>query len=224
VVWADGANTDFNGGETSPVIAYAQQTKGPSLYAGHRIRGPKPRFGSAPGSKASYYAANGSETRAGGNMRILKSSVKEKGKNYIVTLKVKSLAGLQPDPSLGGTNAIWLTRWETQKGKRSTANQGHVFYAAMESDGGGAPTFYVGESTCGIASSHCKALGYPPGKAIKGTYTKKGTITLVVPLKDVGGDRRLFSVTGLTATQSSPGSSGAAVFNVIDSTAPYDVK
>ena len=224
IVWADGANTDFNGGETSPVIAYAQQTKGPSLYAGKTIKGAKPRFGSAAGSKASYYAADGSEIKAGGNMRILKSSVKEKGKNYIVTMKVKNLNSLSVDPSLGGTDAIWLTRWETQKGKRSTANQGHVFFAAMESDGGGAPSFYVGESVCGVASSHCKGLTYPPSKTIKGKYTKKGTIRLVVPVKLVGGDRKLFSITGLTATQTAPGSSGTAIFNVIDSTAPYNVK
>jgi hypothetical protein len=228
IVWADGANTDFNGGETSPVIGYAQQTKGPSLYAGHTIRAAKPRFGSASGSKASYYAAAGSETKAGGNMRILNSSVKEKGKNYIVTMKVKSLASLSPSPALGGTDAIWLTRWETRKGKPSTANQGHVFFAAMESDGGGKPSFYVGETACGVPPSnpeeHCKALTYGPGKTIKGRYTKKGTIRLVVPLKDVGGDRKLFSVTGVTATQSTPGSSGGTVFNVIDSTAPYDVR
>ncbi len=224
IVWADGANTNFTGGETSPVIAYAQQTKGPSLYAGRTIKGPKPRFGSAPGSKASYYAANGSETPAGGNLRLLRASVKEKGKNYIVTMKVKSLKSLSVDPSLGGPDVLWLTRWETQKGKRSTANQGHVFFAAMESDNGGTPTFYVGQTVCGIQSSHCKGLTYPPDKTIKGTYTKKGRIRLVVPLKAVGGDRKLFSVTSLTATQSSPGSTGATVFNVIDSTAPYDVK
>lgn len=225
VVWADGANSDFNAGETSPVIAYAQQTKGPGLYAGKTITAAQPRFGSAAGSKASYYAANGSETPAGGNLRILHSSVEEKGKNYIVTLKVKNLKSLSV--SAGGSNALWLTRWETLQGKRSTTNQGHIFYAAMESDGGAAPTFYVGETTCGVPPSnpqeHCKALGYPAGKTVKGKYTKKGTIRIVVPMKDVGGDRKLFSVTGLTATQNTPGSSGG-VFNVIDATAPYDLK
>jgi hypothetical protein len=224
IVWADGANTNFNGGETSPVIAYTQQTKGPSLYAGKTIRAAKPRFGSAAGSKASFYAANGSETKAGGNLRILKSSVKEKGKNYIVTMKVKNLKSLSVDPSLGGTDALWLTRWETRKGKPSTMNQGHIFFAAMESDGGGAPSFYVGESVCGVETSHCKGLTYPPGKTIKGKYTTKGTIRLVVPLKAVGGDRKLFSITALTATQTAPGSSGTSIFNVIDSTAPYDLR
>jgi hypothetical protein len=49
-------------------------------------------------------------------------------------------------------------------------------------------------------------------------------IRIVVPAKDVGGSHPLFSVTGVTATETTPGSTGNAVFNVIDSTAPYDVK
>jgi hypothetical protein len=228
IVWADGANTDFNAGETSPVIAYAQQTKGPSLYAGHKINGPARLWGSAPGSPASYYAGLGSETPAGGNMKIVSSSVLKSGSNYIVTMKVNGLSSLQPSPSLGGSNAIWLTRWEVPTAKPKVTDQGHVFYAAMESDLGGAPTFYDGESVCGVPPTnpeeHCKALAYPPGHTIKGSYTAKGTIRLVVPMKDVGGDQRLFSVTGLTATTIAPGSSGAALFNVIDSTAPYDVR
>ncbi len=43
-------------------------------------------------------------------------------------------------------------------------------------------------------------------------------------MADVGGAGSLYSVTGLTGTQAEPGSSGAAMFNVIDSTPPYDVK
>ncbi len=229
IVWADGANTDFNGGETSAVIAYTQQTGGPSLYAGKTVSGPKPLFGSAPGSPSSLYAANGSETAAGGNMRLLRSSVAESGTNYIVTMKVKNLHSLSVDPSLGGADATWMTRWETPKGKPTTANQGHVFFAAMESDAGGAPTFYEGQSVCGVPPNnpqeHCKVIAYPPGHTIKGSYSAKtGTIRLVVPMKLVGGDGKLFSVTGLTATQTAPGSSGGAVLNVIDSTAPFDLK
>ncbi len=67
-------------------------------------------------------------------------------------------------------------------------------------------------------------IAYPPGHTIKGSYSAKtGTIRLVVPMKLVGGDGKLFSVTGLTATQTAPGSSGGAVLNVIDSTAPFDL-
>jgi hypothetical protein len=228
IVYTDGANDDFNGGETSGIVDYVQQIGGPGLY-GTTITGTA-RSGSAPGSNAAYFAGNGSETPAapGSNMRILNSSVTRSGKNFIVTMKVGSLASLLPDPSLGGTDAIWLTRWELPNPHPTTASQGHIFYAAMESDAGGAPTFYDGDSICGIPpnnpAEHCKAITYPPGHTIKGSYTPSGTITLTVPMADVGGSGSLYSVTGLTATQNEPGSSGLALFNVIDSTPPYDLK
>jgi len=228
IVYTDGANDDFNGGETSGIVDYVQQIGGPGLY-GTTVTGTA-RSGSAPGSAAAYFAGNGSETPAapGSNMRILNSSVTRSGKNFIVTMKVGSLASLLPDPSLGGTDAIWLTRWELPNPHPTTASQGHIFYAAMESDAGGAPTFYDGDSVCGIPpnnpAEHCKAITYPPGHAINGSYTPAGTITLTVPMADVGGSGSLYSVTGLTATQNEPGSSGLALFNVIDSTSPYDLK
>jgi hypothetical protein len=67
-------------------------------------------------------------------------------------------------------------------------------------------------------------ITYPPAHTIKGSYTPDGTITLTVPAADVGGSGSLYSVTGVTATQSDAGSTGAAIFNVIDSTPPYNVK
>lgn len=223
VVWADGANGDFNGGETSAVIDFAQQIGGPGLYGG-TVSGTA-LSGSAPGSAAAYYAANGTETAAapGGNMRIVHSSVAKGPKYYTVTMQVGSLASLAPDPALGGTDLVWVTRWELPNPNPTTAVQGHVFYAAMESSAGDAPTFYDGESVCGVASTHCKLLAYPPAHTVSGSYTASGTITLKVPVGDVGGSASLYSVTGLTATQTQPSSTGAAIFNVIDSTPPYDV-
>jgi hypothetical protein len=100
----------------------------------------------------------------------------------------------------------------------------------MESDGGGAPTFFAGQSVCGVPPNnpqeHCKVIAYPPTHTIKGSYSAKtGVIRLVVPMKFIaGGDHPLFSITGVTATQTQPGSSGAATLNVIDSTAPYDLR
>jgi hypothetical protein len=223
VVWADGANDDFNGGETSPVIAYAQQVSGPGLYGGS-VSGAT-LSGSAPGSAAAYYAANGSETPApaGSNMRIVKSSV-TKGTTYdTVTMQVASLASLAPDPTLGGQDLIWMTRWEVPNPHPTTTSQGHVFYAAMESDGGGTPMFYDGDSTCGIASTHCKYLAYPATHAVTGSYTPDGKITIKVPVADLATGP-FYSVTGVTATQTFPSSTGDAIFNVIDSTPPYSVK
>jgi hypothetical protein len=228
IVYADGANSDFNGGETTALVDFVQQTGGPGLYGGN-ISG-TPLSNSAPGSPAAYYAAAGAETPAapGSNMRIVNSSVTRSGKNFVVTMKVGSLASLAPDPTLGGTDAIWLTRWELPNPHPTTASQGHIFYAAMESDTGGTPTFYDGESVCEVPptnpAEHCKVMGYPPAHTIKGSYTASGTITLTVPMADVGGSGSIYSVTGVTGTQNEPSSTGAAIFNVIDSTPPYDVK
>jgi hypothetical protein len=121
------------------------------------------------------------------------------------------------------TDLIWLTRWELPNPNPTTASQGHFFYAGMESDGGRPPVFYDGDSACGIASTHCKLLTYPPAHSVTGRYTPSGTITIKVPIADVGGSGSLHSVTGLTATQTQPSSSGTAIFNVIDSTPSYNV-
>jgi hypothetical protein len=162
---------------------------------------------------------------AGSNVRIITSSVTKGTTYYTVKMKMQSLASLAPDPSLGGSDLVWLTRWELPNPHPTTAVQGHVFFAAMESDGGGAPTFFDGESVCGVASTHCKFLNYPPAHTVSGSYTKGqgGTITIRVPVADVGGTGPLYSVTGVTATQNQPSSSGTAIFNVIDSTSPYNV-
>jgi hypothetical protein len=228
VVWADGANTDFTGGETSPIIDFAQQVRGPSLFGGS-VSAKSPAFGSAPGSPAAYYAANGAETKAPSksNMRILGSSLGEGRNTYTVTMKVASLSSLAPDPSLGGQDLIWLTRWELPNHSPTLKKQGHFFYAAMESDNGAKPSFFAGNSLCGVESQHCKFINYPSTHTVKGAYSKTGTITIKVPVADVGGKAahaKLYSVTGVTATQTEPSSSGKAVFNVIDSTAPYDVR
>jgi hypothetical protein len=224
VVWADGANTAFNGGETSAVIDYAQQVSGPGLY-GTNVSGPAPLSGSAPGSPASYFGANGAETPAppGSSVDIVRSSVSAGKSGYTVTMQVGSLLSLLPPPALGGTDLVWLTRWELPTSQPTTANQGHFYYAAMESDNGAPPTFYDGDAVCGVATTHCKFLTYPPGHAVKGSYSPSGTITITVPYSDVPGGS-LFSVTGVTATQTESSSTGAALFNVIDSTPPYNVK
>jgi len=53
-----------------------------------------------------------------------------------------------------------------------------------------------------------------------------GTITLTVPVADVGGNPKatLFSITGLSVTQSTSSSTGDTIFNPIDATGPFDFK
>jgi hypothetical protein len=69
-------------------------------------------------------------------------------------------------------------------------------------------------------------LTYPPAHTIQGSYTnsaKGGVITLTVPISEVGGNGNaaLYSLTGLTVTQSAAFSSNT-IFNQIDATAPFD--
>lgn len=229
VVWADAANTNQVGGTSSATIAFARQVSGPGLY-GRSITGPRPAYGAAAGSPDAFYSANGTETVATPNLRILRSAVSgpNRAGDYVVTMTVANLSSLAASPALGGPDAVWLTRWELPTSHPSVAVQGHVFFAAMESDAGGAPSFYAGQ-TGTISTTHAKYLTYPPGVAVTGHYTPgaPGTITIDVPAADVGNPSGsalpLFSVTGLTATQSLPAAAGQAVFNQIDATAPYDV-
>jgi len=230
VVWADSANTDFNS-ESSALIAFAHQTSGQGLYGGSVSR-PSPAYGSASGSPASYFAGNGSETAAlaNSNVDIVNSSLTEakNDQSYTVTMQVGNLSSLLADASLAGTDLEWLTRWELPTANPTSNNQGHIFYVAMESDNGGAPTFFDGEPVCGVSGgTHCKFLTYPSTHSPAGSYSpSSGKFTITVPISDVGGspDTELYSVTGVTGTQAAPSSSGTAMFNVIDSTAPYDVK
>ena len=133
-----------------------------------------------------------------------------------------SLASLSVSPQDGGTDASWFIRWVQVK--RHQAGNGHIYYAGMESDGGGAPRFFDGDVSCALATTHCKFITYPPQHTVTGSYTASGTITIKVPVGDVGGAGSLYSVTGLTATETDPSSTGTAIFNVIDSTPPYNVR
>jgi hypothetical protein len=122
---------------------------------------------------------------------------------------------------MNGTNAVWLVRWEVA----DPSGAGHTFFAGMESDAGQPPTFFDGE-TSSINTTHGKFLTYPPAHTIQGSYTpaSPGTITLTVPVSDVGGNARaaLRSITAFSVTQSAPSSSGNTIFNFIDGTRTFD--
>ncbi len=240
VTWADAANTNAQGSTSSAVIGFSRQVSGPGLYGG-MVAGTPPAYNCSSGSASAYYSALGSETKAPASLDLVQAPTASciaqpnaQG-NYVVTMRVSSLASLAVPSTLGGPNAVWLTRWElpTPMGQRSLTNQGHIFYAAMESKSGAAPTFYAGEtSTLQAASQSATQQGfmltYPPTHQVGGTYDKTtGTITITVPAKDVGNPAgaalQLYSVTGLTATQTQASSTGGAIFNQIDATAPYDL-
>jgi hypothetical protein len=173
------------------------------------------------------------------NMQIASSCITgpDAAGDYVVTMKVANLGSLSVPPTEGGPDAIWLTRWELPNPNPSVADQGHVFYVAMESDNGGPPSFYAGETQSiaavpGSSSGQGFFLTYPPEETITGSYTpgSPGTITIDVPAADVGNPSAslepLYSVTGLTATQAEPstlsGTLVANVFNLIDASNSYD--
>ncbi len=145
---------------------------------------------------------------------------KPDSQHYQITINVKDLTSLLVSPTLGGANAVWLVRWEVPDANGA----GHTHFAAMESDGGQAPTFFDGE-TASIDTTHGKFLTYPPAHTIQGTYTASspGVIKLTVPVADAGGSAvHLVSVTALTATQATSSSGGQTIFNQIDATSPFD--
>ncbi|HZR32735.1 MAG TPA: hypothetical protein VFA76_12885 [Terriglobales bacterium] len=226
VVWADAVNQNFNGGESSALIAFNRQIAGPSLYASvGQVTGPAAASGSGAGSPDAFYSADGLTIGASGNMTLKSASVsKPDATHYRFKIAVKDLSTMLVSPTLGGANAVWLVRWEVP----DPAGAGHTYFAAMESDAGQAPSFFDGE-TGSINTSHGKFLTYPPAHNIQGSFTASssgGVITLNVPIADVGnnGTATLFSITGVTATQTAPSSSGNAIFNQINATAPFDFK
>jgi hypothetical protein len=224
VVWAD-ANQNFVGGTSSALIAFNRQIAGPSLYASvGQVSGPAPASGSASGSQDAFYSANGTTTAASTNLVTQSASVSMPDpQHYRFRITVQNLGSLIVSPILGGTDAVWLVRWEVP----DLNGAGHTYFAAMESDGGAAPSFFDGE-TSSINTTHGKFLTYPPAHNIQGSYTASspGTVTLTVPITDVGGNSKatLYSVTALTVTQATSSSSGDTIFNQIDSTAPFDFK
>ena len=224
VTWSDAVNKNFNGGESTAVIAFSRQIAGPSLYTSvGNVSGGTAATGSASGSPDAVYSANGTTTGASGNLTIKSASVTmPDAQHYKFTINVGDLSTLLVSPTLGGTDALWLVRWEVP----DPSGAGHLYFAAMESDAGGAPTFYDGE-TSSINTTHGKFLTYPPAHSIQGSAIAGaggGTITLTVPVADVGGSAPIYSVTALTATQSTPGSTGDTIFNPIDSSGAFDFK
>src|SRR5207245_41918 len=76
---------------------------------------------------------------------------------------VNNLKSLSVPPRLGGTDAVWLVRWEVPAHR----GPGHTFFAAMESDGGQTPAFFDGHPSA-ISTTHGRVLAYPPRHRLRG--------------------------------------------------------
>jgi hypothetical protein len=222
VVWADAVNQD-GGGTSAAVIGFNRQYAGPSLYASvGQVNGTPPATGHAYGSPDAIYSANGESVGASANLTLKEAYVTmPDAQHYTFTMFVQSLSTLAVSPTLGGTDAVWLVRWEVP----DPNGAGHTYYAAMESDNGQAPTFFDGE-TATFGNGEGFFITYPPTHTVQGSYTNSGgggVIKLTVPVADVGGNANtvLYSLSGVAATQAAP-SSSSTIFNQIDATAPFD--
>jgi hypothetical protein len=181
------------------------------------------------------YSANGSRTRAGDNLDLTGASLANgSGNTLIATIRVKSLKSLVASSAEGGPDASWLLRW-TQVRPGTTGN-GDIYYAGMDNNAGAGgsskPTFFAGE-TAGIppanSAEHTKYLAYPQTHVLSSSQASydaaTGVITLRIPRSDVGNPANgtpLYSGTAFSATSSSPQSS-TTLFNLIDSTTPFDL-
>ena len=223
VVWADAVNQNASGGTSSAVIGFNRQYAGPSLYANiGQVSGTAPASGHAPASPDAIYSANSLSINASPNLILSGASVsRPDSQHYKFTINVQSLSTLSVSPTLGGTDAVWLVRWEVP----DPNGAGHTYFAAMESDNGQAPSFFDGETST-FGNGQGFFLTYPPAHTIQGSYkngVSGGVITLTVPIADVGGSSTatLYSLTGLSVTQSAASSTNP-VFNQIDASAPFD--
>lgn len=216
-----------NASNGPPVIA--TQIGGPSLVKG-TIRGP----GNGPGrpygsvhdrTGDAALPALGRVTPAAANKDLVGSSMSRDSNGLVLRMKVKSLADLSTAPTEGGTTGEWLTTFTTYD--PGHAGNGSIYYAGMESVGGGAPTFFVGRpDAASPAAGLAVTAVFDYSTLVKGSYTKDGTITIHIPFKDLNGHgpkTKLYSITSFTASSlASLQGNTSGIFDVLDSTPPYD--
>lgn len=234
VSYVDDTSADTADGENAGPEVISKQIGGPSLLASvGTISGPGPGPGlqstsvTDPTGDADF-SGGGTRTPASDNLDLTGASLKDgPGNTLTATINVKSLASLVPSPTDGGTDASWIIRWTDVT--PGVQGNGHIYYAGMDNNLGTAPTFFDGDTSCvpgpGNPADHCKYLTYPQTNSISGSYdATTGTITLHVPLADVGDPANgatLYSATAFTATSLTP-QSDTTLFNLVDSTKPFD--
>jgi len=143
-----------------------------------------------------------------------------------LTMRLKSLSSLQVTPTAGGTTGEWLTTFTTYD--PGHPGNGVIYYAGMQSVLGGAPTFFVGQPVAaGLPAGLQVTDAFSTATPVPGSYDPaSGVITIHIPFADLGthGPKtKLYSVTSFTATTSgSLAGNPDGIFNVTDSTTPYD--
>jgi hypothetical protein len=168
----------------------------------------------------SFYSANGSLTAAGTNLDLTGASLSRDATGLVATMKVKSLSSLTPNPLAGGTTGEWVMRFTTYD--PGQPGNGHIYYAAMQSILGQAPTFYAGQPT------RTKELtSFSSSTTVPGSYdARTGTITIHVPFSVIGNHSKVgtpfYSATAFTATAvGTIAGSPLSQMNEVDATAPF---
>ncbi|MBO0768269.1 MAG: hypothetical protein J2O48_06250 [Solirubrobacterales bacterium] len=242
VSYVDDTSQDTVAGSNAGPPVVSRQLSGPSLYADRgdlgSDGGPDQRVGSTgdPTGDAAY-SNNGSLTPASPNLDLTGASLQNvSGGDVLAKINVKSLSSLSPAANLGGPDASWILRWKVVS--PGQVGNGHVYYVGMDSNLGGGPKYFFGDTAAFPPVSpgvvHAKDMTFPqkipltqgdtntPGHA---NYDPaSGVVTFRVPRSDFGNlpDGTVFySATAFTSTQATP-QSAATLFNTIDSTPPID--
>ncbi len=239
VTYVDDTSADTANGENAGTMDVSRQISGPSLNSAT----PTVTQGLGPGvpidtvtdpTGDAFFSGAGAYTSAGDNLDLTGSSLVDgtSGSNYLVgTINVKSLASLAVSPTVGGPDASWILRW-TYVTPGQTGN-GHIYYAGMDNNAGGTPSFFVGDTSCipppGNAADHCKYMTFPqttPLTATQANYNAStGVITFNIPLADIGNpplNSTLYSVMAFSATSHALPQSATTLFNLTDATTAYD--
>jgi hypothetical protein len=169
------------------------------------------------------------------NLEILGSQVSmPNASTYRVRTLVADLTSLAPRPDAGGTTLVWNTQWKVPSA--IDPHGGAFFHAYMESVGGGAPSFWVGQNA--VTTNGGVSMTYPGStQVVSGSYTATapGVITIDVPTADVTEpgaiNTLLYSVTStsmsLTGNAETPPNAfgsgiGGNLFNLVDVAPAYD--
>lgn len=188
-----------------------------------------------PSGNATFDSA-GTRSANQPNLDLLGSSMTAPdSSHYQITIKVADLTSLGPDPNAGGPDLVWQTLWHVPSITDPTG--GKIFFVYMESDGGGVPSCYAGESA-EEPNGGGILLTYPgvtqlTGTACSYTATAPGYITITVPRSAVAEANPispiLFSVVSSSQSLAAPANSvpptggiGGVDFNLIDVTPTYN--
>ncbi|HKV87096.1 MAG TPA: hypothetical protein VJT78_03780 [Candidatus Dormibacteraeota bacterium] len=231
ISYADSNSID----ELDAQAAFVRQNGGPSLYGSvGTVHLAPERFNSVQvGRHSATFDSAGVSSASQPNLEILGSQMRlvNSGQTLQIKMQVADLTTLAPRPDAGGSTLAWSTQWKVPSG--TDPNGGKFFHAYMQSIGGAAPTFAVGENAIQQEGGGLLAT-YPGSTMVTGSYTATapGVITINVPVADVTEpgalNTTLYSVTSasfsLAGTADGPNLNGigGVPFNLVDTAPAYD--